>query len=128
MKPNRRLVLIDTSAWIEFFRSQGSVEMRGRVTSLVKEGEAAWCEMIRLELWNGARGSREIKELEKMDVSATLLTITSEIWRLADSLASKARLAGKTFPASDLLIAACARFHEAEIVHKDRHFDQIRAL
>ena len=121
-------ILIDTSAWIEFFRKGGNHDMREMVTALVIAGEAAWCEIIRLELWNGARGPSEISALERMISDTVLLPITAEVWRVADRLARSSRQAGRTFPPGDLLIAACARYHGAGIVHKNRHFDQLKTL
>ena len=128
MKLNTGLVLIDTSAWIEFFRSQGDLAMRERIISLVRDGKAAWCEIIRLELWNGASGQKELHQLQQMESSATLLPITSEVWSLADQLARSARLKAKTIPTSDLLISACSRHYGVDLLHKDRHFEQLKAL
>jgi predicted nucleic acid-binding protein len=83
--------------------------------------------MVKLELWNGAL-AKEMPELEALDRLVVALDITFHVWHSTYELARKARLRGKTFPAADLLIAACARTHGAEVLHKDRHFDQILAL
>jgi len=120
--------LIDTSAWIELFRSKGNVATAAQIRDLQVQNRAVWCEMVRLELWNGARGDREAAALQKVQATTILLPTTAEVWVLADQLARKARLSGKTFPPSDLLIAACARVHGAEIVHRDKHFDLLKAL
>jgi predicted nucleic acid-binding protein len=128
LKLNTHLVLIDTSAWIEFFRVRGEVAMRERVISLMRGRNAAWCEIVRLELWNGAKGQKEITELEQMESNATLLPITSEVWTLADRLARIARMSAKTFPVTNLLIEACARHYGAEILHKDQHFEHLAKL
>jgi len=61
------------------------------------------------------------RELQELDISA-------DVWNLACGLARKARQRGKTVPASDLLIAACARYHGVETEHADPHFDVIAAL
>jgi predicted nucleic acid-binding protein len=47
-----------------------------------------------------------------------------EVWALAQELATRCRAAGETIPAIDLLIAAHARHHEAQLLHRDRHFDR----
>jgi predicted nucleic acid-binding protein len=120
--------LIDTSAWIEAIRPAGDKVMAERIRSYNTRGQSAWCSMVRLELWNGARGQQETAFLKYLETSIIELPIHEEVWHLADQLARHARQTGKTFPSSDLLIAACARFHGAEIVHKDRHFDQLKAL
>jgi predicted nucleic acid-binding protein len=53
------VILVDTSSWIHFLRPKGSVEVRQRVERTLKDGEACWCPVVRLELWNGARGRKE---------------------------------------------------------------------
>ncbi|MBI2027659.1 MAG: hypothetical protein HYS98_07670 [Deltaproteobacteria bacterium] len=61
------LVLIDSSSWIEALRKNGKREIKDRVERLLVEGQATSCEMVLLELWNGARGKEEknyISELE----------------------------------------------------------------
>jgi len=51
--------LIDTSSWIDAMRRDGDPAVRARVLALMQSGEAAWCDMVRLELWNGLRGAAE---------------------------------------------------------------------
>lgn len=53
------------------------------------------------------------------------LAITSEVWDEACELARRCRGAGVTAPNTDLLIAACARHHGAQLEHADRNFDLI---
>jgi predicted nucleic acid-binding protein len=121
------LLLVDSSAWIEAMRPKGRREMREYVSELMLEGKAAWCDMIRLELWNGAR-PQEHRDLFELELTLPLLEITSEVWRQSNQLARKARSAGMTFPPADLLIAACADHYGVKIVHQDRHFEQIAIL
>jgi predicted nucleic acid-binding protein len=40
----------------------------------------------------------------------------------------RARRSGKTIPATDILIAACARRHGVELEHADQHFAALAAL
>ena len=63
----RNTTLIDTSSWIEAFRTSGDPIVRQRVENLMLEGKAAWCEMIALELWNGAKGDAERKMLSELE-------------------------------------------------------------
>ena len=35
---------------------------------------------------------------------------------------------GKTVPAADILVAACAAYHKVELEHKDGHFEIILPL
>ena len=55
------MTLIDTSAWIEFFRKDGHRETKTRVATMIELGEAAYCAPVRALGEKGeahARGSR----------------------------------------------------------------------
>ncbi len=123
----REVVLIDTSAWIETARPGGNTLIRDQVSDLLRSGKAAWCEMVRLELWNGAH-AREMAVLESLKSAVILLEITGEVWETAASLARKARDGGRSVPAADLLIFACASIHGAQVLSTDRHYAMLRAL
>lgn len=120
--------LVDTSAWIHSLRPDGDPAVAARVRIALEIGEATWCAMVRLELWNGARGDREKKVLREMEQTLTDLPTTAEVWELAVDLAQQAKMKGLTIPATDLLVAACARYHEVGLEHADSHFDQIANL
>jgi len=117
--------LVDTSSWIHSLRPDGDAAVRRRVESLVRSGEACWCPMVRLELWNGARGKHESRVLRDLEERLQELEIGPEVWETARDLALKARGGGFTIPATDILIAACARRHGAGIEHADEHFDML---
>jgi len=64
-----------------------------------------------------------------MEENLIKLEITPAVWMLSFELARKSRAAGHTIPPTDILIAACARHHGADIEHADSHFnilDKIR--
>ena len=63
-----KLVLIDTSSWIEALRVSGRTDIRQIVLNLMIEGCAAWCDMVALELWNGARGKDEKQKLLALEM------------------------------------------------------------
>ena len=108
-------------------RADGDKAARKRVESLLLAGEACWCPMIRLELWNGARGDRDKKALRDFERTLPELPITEAVWKAAYALAVQARRDGVTAPASDILIAACAKVHGATLEHSDSDFDRIAA-
>jgi hypothetical protein len=120
--------LIDTSAWIHALRTDGDAAVASRVRTLLDAGEAAWCPMVQLELWNGARGDHERRVIKEMQNDLIELEIDESVWAIAYALAQSARRAGKTIPATDILIAACARRHGVELEHADRHFTVLAAL
>ncbi len=120
-----KIVLIDTSSWIEAFRITGRGDIRERVMKLMIAGSAAWCDIIAVELWNGARGDYERQKLSELEKEITCLQTTHEVWRLARDLAQRCRHAGKTVPVADLVITACAIFYHASIEYSDAHIDFI---
>lgn len=84
--------------------------------------------MVRLELRHGARGDKEKKDLQEMELEIPELPITKEVWDVSYLLADKARKDGITVPAADLLIAACARYYRAVLIHADAHFDALAKI
>ena len=78
--------------------------------------------MVRLELWNGAGGDRDKKVLRDFERLLPDLTVDAQVWQLSLDLARKARSAGVTVPATDVLIAACARRHQVGLEHADSDF------
>lgn len=81
-----------------------------------------------MELWNGASGPHEIKVLRDFERLLPDLAVTDDVWTLACALARKARAASISVAATDLLIAACARAHGAELEHCDSDFDMLRKI
>ena len=122
------VTLIDTSSWIEALRVSGDKEVRERVRSLMLDGFAAWCDMVAVELWHGARGDYEKKVLAEMEKEITCLPTTGGVWRLARDLARRCRTEGRTVPAADLVIASCAFFHDVRIEHCDGNLDFILSV
>ena len=122
------MTLIDTSAWIDQLRRAGDASVRTQVEALLASGDAAWCPLVRLELWNGARGPKERTALTDMEETLPSLAIDAAVWDQAATLASGARKRGVTVPATDLLVASCARRHKVSLLHHDRHFELIDPL
>jgi predicted nucleic acid-binding protein len=122
------MVLIDTSAWIEALRERGNPDIRKRVHEHMQGGQACWMPVVRLELWNGARGDREKKVLREFEQVLPELEVTAEVWNVAYDLARRARAMGLTIPVADLLIIACARHHGVAIETTDAHFAALEKL
>ena len=58
------LVLIDTSAWAQALRRSGDPSVRARVAKHLADLTAAWCDMVRLELWAGVRNDADARACE----------------------------------------------------------------
>lgn len=109
-------------------RPVGDAAVRSRVESLLTAGRAAWCPIVRLELWRGVNNDQERRFLRDYVAVVHELPITDEVWRMAYDLGEKARRKGITCGAPDLLVAACARIHDVELEHSDSDFTRIATL
>jgi predicted nucleic acid-binding protein len=117
------MTLVDTSSWVQAMRPNGDGATKARVADLLERGVAAWCNMVRVELWNGIGDSREKKQLRQFEAELPVLPIDERVWEEAVGLAVASRGRGITAPAADLVIYACAKVHEVQLEYYDKHFD-----
>jgi predicted nucleic acid-binding protein len=115
--------LVDTSSWVHQIRRRGDPAVRARVELLLRTGEAAWCPIVRLELWAGVGSEADRKLLRAYQQRLPELAMTDKVWQKACDLADRCRRAGRTAPPHDIAIVACASHHGVEIEHDDPHFD-----
>lgn len=120
--------LIDSSSWIHALRKDGDPIVRARVQKLLLEDEAAWCDLVRVELWRGVSKNKEVNFLRELEGIISLLPITAEVWDLACDLAQKCRTKGTPIPSTDIVIEACRRIHKVGLEHVDKHFELISKL
>jgi predicted nucleic acid-binding protein len=113
--------LVDTSSWVEALRRDGREDVRARVRDLVLAGDAVLCDMVLLELWNGAHGERERHDLAAMEQDLEIVPTTAAAWQLASEIARRSRDSGRTLPATDILIAACAGAAGTSVEAVDSH-------
>ena len=122
------MILVDSSSWIHFLRPTGDPVVRARVEAALNAGEACWCPQVRLELWNGAAGDRDRKILRDFEAVLPELSIDAKVWSGAYELARRARAAGVSVPATDILIAACAQRHGVGLETADSDFERLTAI
>ena len=122
------MILVDTSSWIHLLRRDGDPIVRARVEAALASGQACWCPVVQLELWNGARGQREQKVLRDFAEALPNLPIDDQTWEASYDLARQARARGITVPATDVVITACADRHGAAIESADSDFALLAAV
>jgi predicted nucleic acid-binding protein len=116
------VILIDTSAWVEFLRDTGSPACE-RVDALLA-GEIATCQPVRMEVLAGARDEQHLVSLRRLLARATLLGTIPTDYEDAATLHRTCRRAGEPVrKLMDCLIAAHAIRAGAAILHADRDFD-----
>lgn len=120
------VVLVDSSAWIEFLRKTGSPANKA-VRRAIDADEAATTDAVVLEVLLGARDDFERQRLTRM--LASCLQLPQEPWddvQAAAMLYTTCRRAGETpRSSSDCLIAAVAMRTDVPVLHRDRDFDVI---
>jgi len=119
------MILIDTSAWIEFLRRGGDPVTKSRVAAYIEMGEAAYCGPIESELLVGAR-QREKADVEAALGFTTLLAFPLECWRRSAAIEKQLRARGVTVPRDDIFVGAAALHHAVAIFSDDPHFALMR--
>ena len=116
------MILVDTSAWVEFLRDIGSP-----VCNLVDEllmGEIVTCDAVRMEILAGARDESHLRNLGRLLARATVIQIQNTDYDNAAALYRRCRRQGETVrKLIDCLIAAVAIRADLPIVHSDSDFD-----
>jgi predicted nucleic acid-binding protein len=121
------VILIDTSAWVEFLRDTGSPACE-RVDELLA-GDIAICDPVRMEVLAGARSEAHLADLRGLLARATVLPTTPGHYEQAAALYRRARSSGLTVRRLvDCLIAAVAIDHDVPVLHADRDFDAMAAV
>ena len=118
------MILIDTSAWVEFLRATDTCTDVAVQAALA--GEIATCDPVRMELLAGARSEQELSNLRSLLSRAVHLPTASSDYEEAALLYRRARASGLTVRRQiDCLIAAIAIRHSMALLHADRDFTSI---
>lgn len=118
------MILVDTSAWVEFLRATGSpVHLRVRA-ALEQDVELATTDVVVMELLAGARDDDDRDELRRLLYGLTLLAVEGPAdYEAAAELYRACRARGETpRKLTDCLIAAVAIGSDAEVLHADADF------
>ena len=116
------MILIDTSAWVEFLRGTGS-PVCDRV-DLLLGADIAVCHPVRMEVLAGARHETNLRELRRLLARASIIPTEAADFEEAASLFRACRRRGETVRKMiDCLIAAQAIRAGATLLHADADFD-----
>lgn len=115
------MILVDTSAWIEFLRGTGSLTC-DEVDRLLGT-EIAVCDPVRMEVLAGARDEEHLRRLRGLLARATTLPTGPVDHESAASMFRACRRRGETVrKLVDCLIAAVAIRHDLALLHADADF------
>lgn len=116
------MILIDTSAWVEFLRGTDS-PVCDAVDRLLDD-DLATCDAISMELLAGARDEQQLHQLRGLLARTTMLPTAPADYELAAALYRACRSRGDTVrKLIDCLIGAIAVRADVEILHNDADFE-----
>ena len=118
-------VLIDTSAWIDFFRGKQST-VTDTVQLALQLGLARLCGPVKAELLQGAKTKKEKQQLGIMFDAVVNLDTHEADWETAGTNLQALRENGVTLSLTDGLIAAIAARHKAHVLTPDHHFSHLK--
>ncbi|AFK85094.1 MULTISPECIES: type II toxin-antitoxin system VapC family toxin [Thermoanaerobacterium] len=116
-------ILIDTSAWIEYFRNKR--EIVEIIDDMLLHDRAYITGFIIAELFQGVKTEKERAMLERYIDSIPTVSCDDKDWIRVGKLSFKLRRDGKTIPLSDVLIAYLAIKNDMMIFSFDQHFKMI---
>jgi hypothetical protein len=118
------VTLVDTSAWIDFFRGRGA--MADRVDDLLADNEAATCGPVVTELRRGLRTIAERRRVIPLLEGCRMLTEPASLWTEAGDLGFLLARKGHSVKMFDLLIATYALSHDVSLLANDADFKLMR--
>ncbi|MDP9387230.1 MAG: PIN domain nuclease [Actinomycetota bacterium] len=116
------MILVDTSAWVEFLRDTDST-VCNRVDALL-DHDVATCDPVRMELLAGARDERHLENLRRLLAGASLVPTGPADYEVAATIYRTCRRRGESVrKLVDCLIAAVAIREGLAILHADNDYD-----
>ncbi len=116
--------LIDTSAWIDFFRNDSS-PYTDAVALLIEQDRAIITGPVIAELLQGLKTQRESDDLCKLLSIVAYVEVKSDDWNATGLLLGKLRRSGITVPLTDALIAVVAKHNDYNVLTIDQHFNHL---
>jgi hypothetical protein len=117
-------VLVDTSAWIEFFKPRGAQAAKSAVQNVLEEGLVVTVAPVLAELLVGLQPARSV-DAQAIELLRELAVVdlTWGMCERAGDLGRSTARKGMRVPTVDLLIAAAALSEDHEVWHVgDQHF------
>jgi predicted nucleic acid-binding protein len=114
-------VVIDTSAWIRFFR-YGNDEVSQLVEELVMKDQAVVTGVVLTELLQGVKTDKERQRLTALFSSLPFIETVRADWQNAGEDLQELRRRGITVPVTDAVIATVAHRRGLAVLTTDPHF------
>ena len=118
------MTLVDTSAWVDFFRGRGA--LAERVDELIQNDQAALCGPVITEIRRGLRSRTERGRVLALLEGCHILEQPADLWAEAGELGWWLGRRGARVKSLDLLIAAYALAHTVPLLTGDGDFALMR--
>ncbi|MBI3016525.1 MAG: PIN domain-containing protein [Deltaproteobacteria bacterium] len=115
------MILIDTSAWIDFFHGKYNW-ISEHINHELLSGMPALCGPIWLELVRGLHHKKDTKKILELFKSCHWLKEPDDFWNEAGELGKYLAQKGYTIGSIDLLIAVHAIAHQIPLLTTDEDF------
>jgi predicted nucleic acid-binding protein len=119
-------VLVDTSAWVDYFRGTPSAAASA-LDRLLEDKGAVLCGTVELELLQGAKAG-ERTMLKDLLTGLPYIETERTDFQDAGELLNSLRAKGFQIPASDGIIAALCLRHQLSILTLDKHFNHFHQI
>ena len=117
-------ILVDTSAWIEFFRKKDS-PISLMLREALELNQVCYAGPIAVELFQGAKTRKEVEIIDQLLESIHYVEITRLHYHRAGEVSHKAARSGKNFSIVDLILAVVAHDEQLRLLSLDIHFKEI---
>jgi predicted nucleic acid-binding protein len=117
-------IIVDTTIWIEFFRSPDST-VANHLKDLLRQRRVVMVGMVMAEILQGVKAPKEANLVLTSFTKLPYSEMTKDRWQQAGEISASLRKKGTTIPLSDLVIAACALAEGYEVYTLDPHFKRI---
>lgn len=121
------MFLIDSSAWIEYLRPNGSKKVKERVREILEKDNAVSCGIVIVEILRGAKDEKTFNLLKETLSSLSQISIGETVIERAAEWGFKLARKGKNVSTTDLFIAAAA-YEKAVVLHLDSDFETIASV
>ncbi len=119
-------VLVDTSAWIEFFKKKEP--WYSAVSGLMDDKRVCCAGIVLAELMQGAKSEKEMEVLRDFRHVFEFLNESVDLWQGAGELSQALLRKGKSIGLSDCYLAVSAKAGEVKVLTIDKHFEAIKGV
>ncbi len=117
-------ILVDTSAWIEYFNKPDSKTGK-TVEYILRNSRAVLAGIVLTEILQGAKIKTEFDAILESMLALSLVEASLSTWIEAGRISFALRKKGITIPTTDLIIASLALENNCSILTLDPHFQKI---